>query len=58
MTSVDEAEFAGALLKACPSIRFINMQEQPDVERPGCRTRIEACEGGHVTIVDSSIIFE
>lgn len=58
MTSVDEAEFAGALMRARPSIRFINMQEQPDVERPGYRNRIEACEGVHVTIVDSSIISE
>lgn len=58
MTSVDEAEFADALMRARPSIRFINMQEQPDVERPGYRNRIEACEGVHVTIVDSSIISE
>lgn len=58
MTSADEAEFAGALMKARPSIRFINMQEQPEVERPGYRTRIDACEGVHVTIVDSSIISE
>lgn len=58
MTSVDEAEFADALMRARPSIRFINMQEQPDVERPGYRTRIEACEGVHVTLVDSSIISE
>lgn len=58
MTSADEAEFAAALMKARPSIRFINMQEQPDVERPGYTTRIEACEGVHVTIVDSSIISE
>ncbi|WZB64832.1 hypothetical protein WJ971_17845 [Achromobacter xylosoxidans] len=58
MTSADEAEFAAALMKARPSIRFINMQEQPDVERPGYRTRIDACEGVHVTIVDSSIISE
>ncbi|MEB6660673.1 hypothetical protein MXL91_04430 [Achromobacter ruhlandii] len=58
MTSVDEAEFAGALRKARPSVRFINMQEQPDVERPGYRTRIDVCGGVHVTIVDSSIISE
>ena len=34
MTAVDEDEFAGALLKARPSIRFINMREQPDNDRP------------------------
>lgn len=58
MTSVDEADFAAALLKARPSIRFIDMQEQPDVERPGYRNRIDACGGVHVTIVDASIISE
>jgi hypothetical protein len=58
MTSVDEADFAAALLKARPSIRFVDMREQPDVERPGYRNRIDACGGVHVTIVDSSIISE
>lgn len=58
MTSVDEAEFAGALRKARPSVRFINMQEQPDLEQPGYKNRIDVCGGVHVTIVDSSIISE
>lgn len=58
MTAVDEDEFAGALLKARPSIRFINMQEQPDNDRPRYRDRIDACEGAHVTVVDASIISE
>lgn len=58
MTAVDEDEFAGALLKARPSIRFINMREQPDNDRPRYRDRIDACEGAHVTIVDASIISE
>lgn len=58
MTAVDEDEFAGALLKARPSIRFINMQEQPGNDRPRYRDRIDECEGAHVTIVDSSIIAE
>lgn len=58
MTAVDEDEFAGALLKARPSIRFINMREQPDNDRPRYRNRIDECEGAHVTIVDASIISE
>lgn len=58
MTAVDEDEFAGALLKARPSIRFINMREQPDNDRPRYRNRIDACAGAHVTIVDSCIISE
>lgn len=58
MTAVDEDEFAGALLKVRPSIRFINMQEQPDNDRPRYRDRIDECEGFHVTIVDASIISE
>lgn len=58
MTAVDEDEFAGALLRARPSIRFINMQEQPGNDRPRYRDRIDECEGAHVTIVDASIISE
>lgn len=58
MTSVDESEFADALLVARPSIRFINMLEQPDTKRPRYRSRIDECGGAHVTIVDSSIVSE
>ncbi|WP_422507815.1 hypothetical protein [Stenotrophomonas sp. GZD-301] len=58
MTSLDENEFADALLIARPSIRFVNMQEQPETDRPKYRNRIDECGGVHVTIVDSSIISE
>lgn len=44
MTSLDEDEFAGTLLKARPLIRFINMRDQPDNDRPRYRNRIDACE--------------
>ena len=37
MTSLDENEFADALLLARPSIRFIDMLEQSDTNRPKYR---------------------
>lgn len=58
MTSLDENEFADALLLARPSIRFIDMLEQPDTNRPKYRSRLDECRGAHVTFVDSSIASE
>lgn len=58
MTPLDEAEFAGAVLKANPSTRFINMMEQPNNSKPKYRARIEECKGFHVTMVDSSAVSE
>lgn len=58
MTPVDEAEFASAALMASPSVRFINMMEQPSNAKPKYRTRIEECGGFHVTMVDSSAVSE
>ncbi|HYQ51799.1 MAG TPA: hypothetical protein VES70_15415 [Pseudomonas sp.] len=58
MTSLDEREFAGALLAARPSVRFIDMLQQPDTNQPKYRCRIDECGGAHVTIVDSSIVSE
>jgi len=58
MTSLDENEFADALLLARPSIRFIDMLEQSDTDRPKYRRRLDECRGAHVTFVDSSIASE
>jgi len=58
MTALDEVNFAGALLAAHPSTRFVSMDEQSHTGRPKFRSRIDECKGAHVTVVDSTIVSE
>ncbi|KRA23229.1 hypothetical protein ASD65_01440 [Microbacterium sp. Root61] len=58
MTPADEAQFSTEIRTLLPTVRFVDISQQPTTDTPTFRDSLGECAGPHVTLVDTSIISE
>lgn len=58
MTPTDEEHFTDAVRTSLPTVRFIDASQQPETPTPTFRSSLSECAGPHVTLVDTSILYE
>lgn len=58
MTPADEERFSERLRAELPSVRFVDMLQQPTTATPTFRESLGECGGSHVTLVDTRLVPE